>query len=195
MGTSLFAIANHTYSFENLEETAKNVLAEIEKLNLNVSFFINAQNEKEYDDGEHSYYIRDFTKDKDAYPPVCIEIESPSNFSFTLYESCIEIYTIYRYALIYKNYKIDWFQDFRKDLYRILQIFGGNEIIYLADNSSSLSKYLEGMVFEGISYDEVKAALIQDFGAPVTDYSKLDYETLEYRNLKEFFLDDFRDLK
>ena len=37
--------------------------------------------------------------------------------------------------------------------------------------------------------------MIQDLGTPVTDYSKLNDEKLDHRNITEFFLDDFSDIK
>lgn len=103
---------------------------------------------------------------------------------------------IYKYRLLYEIYEFDWFASFRNDLYNIVKIIGGTEVIYLADNAcDKLSRYLECMAWENFPYEEIKQKMIQEFGHPVTDYSKLNYDTLTYRKIEEFFLDDFSDLK
>ena len=42
---------------------------------------------------------------------------------------------------------------------------------------------------------EIKEKMIREMGEPITDYSKLDFDSLSYSSINEFFLDDFHDLK
>lgn len=46
-----------------------------------------------------------------------------------------------------------------------------------------------------IIYELVKQKMMEELGSPVTDYSKLNIESLNFKNIPEFFLDDFADLK
>ena len=69
-------------------------------------------------------------------------------------------------------------------------------MIYLGDNGlDKLSYYFECMTLEGNTYEDIKAAMNEEMGKPVLDFSMLDYENLDYQNINEYFLDDFKDLK
>lgn len=51
------------------------------------------------------------------------------------------------------------------------------------------------MAWENVPYEDIKEKMIQEFGQPITDYSKLNYDKLTYRKINEFFLDDFSNFK
>ena len=83
--------------------------------------------------------------------------------------------------------------EFRKNIFDIITVFGGTEIIYLADNScDKLSGYLECMVWEGVAYNEIKKKMVQDKIPFVSDYNKLKLENLSYSNITEYVFDDFK---
>lgn len=128
--------------------------------------------------------------------PYNISFEGPFNYWPQLYGNIGIIYTIHRYVLLYNIYSFDWFETFRKDLFNIVKIMGGTEVIYIADNGcDKLCTYLECMAEENMPYEEIKQKMIDQFGQPITEYSKLNVEALSYESIKEFFLDDFSDLK
>jgi hypothetical protein len=89
---------------------------------------------------------------------------------------------------------LDWFADFRKELFAIIKAIGGTEIIFLPDQSSDkLCHYFE-LFYENITYEEIKTKMMIEFKNPIKDYKMLDYEKLNYKTVNEFFLDDFEDL-
>ncbi|MFN2262288.1 MAG: hypothetical protein ABR595_09520 [Psychroflexus sp.] len=191
MSTSLYLITNSKLSGNETEKDWKRIVHELTKLNLSTTSYANAENHivKEY--GDWSYRIDNFEDE-----PLSIEFEGPFAILPSLYSNVGLIFTIYRYRLLYEFYGYDTHNKFRKDLFDIVSIIGGTEVIYLADNAcDKLSNYLEFMAEENIPYEIIKQKMIEELGNPVTDYSKLDYEKLSYWNINEFFLDDFKDFK
>lgn len=126
-----------------------------------------------------------------------IYFSSPTIFSIRVYENCLLLNTICKYSFLYCENKTEeyYFWEFRKNIFDIISIFGGTEIIYLADNAcDKLSKYLEGEVLEGISYDAIKQDIIRENIPLVSDYYQLKYDELDYKNIKEIIFDNFNDL-
>lgn len=191
MATSLYLITNAKLSGKETEKDWENIVHELDKLGMDTTSFITAKNEivKEYGSWEYEIeQIDDF--------PFNVDFYGPFHIMPCLYANIGVIYTIYKYRLLYEIHGFDWFASFRKDLYNIVKIIGGTEVIYLADNGcDKLSYYLECMAWENMPYEEIKQKMLQEFGPAVTDYSKLDYDKLSYRKIDEFFLDDFSDLK
>ena len=100
------------------------------------------------------------------------------------------------YSILYHAHKLCSFKEYRRRLYDIVRIFGGTEVIFLAyEECDQLSHILDKMAFENTPYEEIKEKMILEFGNPVTDYLKLEYEKLNFGNITEFILDDFSDLK
>lgn len=177
------------------KETQKDwdrIVIELNQLQMDTTSIVNANNEiiKEY--GSWSYEIE--AEDEDF--PFNVDFGGPFHIQPSLYSNIGVIYTIYKYRFLYEIYGFDWFTSFRHDLYRIVKIIGGTEVIYLADNAcDKLSNYLECMACENVPYEDIKEKMLQEFGQPITDYSKLNYDTLTYRKINEFVLDDFSDFK
>lgn len=172
MSTSLYAITNTTLNNENSIEELNKIVT---KLN-NLTDTLNIKIENDL-----------------VLYPFKVSFHSSSPIKTTLYSNICVIETIYRYNLIYANYHLGWFKRFRNELYEIVKVMGGTEIIYLAYGTpSTLSRYLEDMAWKNVPYEKIKESLIQEFGQPIKDYSKIIY-TLPKPN--EFFLDDFKDLK
>jgi len=191
VGTSLYALTNSNLKGKESKAYYDSILKNLKSLNLDTTSYSNGKNEvvKEY--GEWEYEIH-----KETSSPFNVYFNGPHTFAPILCRNIGIIDTIYRYRLLYEIYKLDWFEKYRTDLFKIMQIIGGTEIIYVADNAcDKLCDYLEGMALEDVPYEEIKEKMIIEMGNPVTDYSLLDYDKLDYRNINEFFLDDFKDLK
>lgn len=127
-----------------------------------------------------------------------IYFTGPFVFSMRVYNDCIEFISIYRYSFLYTSdkYPTGYLFQFRNEILQILEVFGAEkEIIYLADNGcDKLSEFLECQIWEGVSYDKVKQNMIAT-GVPFTrNYHELDYDSLEYSNIKEYIYDDFEDI-
>ena len=191
MGTSLYLITNSKLTGNETQKDWDSILEAFKNLNLETSSYRNERNEIIKETGEWYYQIID-----DSEMPYNISFEGPFNYWPQLYSNIGIIYTIHRYVLLYIIYSYDWFETYRKDLFNIVKIMGGTEVIYLADNGcDKLCTYLESMAEENMPYEEIKQKMIEQFGQPITEYSKLNVEALSYESIKEFFLDDFADLK
>lgn len=192
MGTNLYIISNIQTSKEEVVKKKDRYLKQLKEKWKTVK-------------GDWKYGFRTIYNEETGCEEEDVEIaeliyfESTFAFSVILYNNCLEIHTIYRYKLIYEEPKlgeVGFFWNFRKEIFDIISIFGGTEIIYLADNScDKLSHYLGNLVWEGVSYNEVKTKIIDSKIPIVSDYSKLDYEELSYSNIKEVVFDDFSDVK
>lgn len=191
MSTLLHAITNVTLDLKQPEKTAGIILKQLKELNFDKTSYINAKGETIKENNDWTYEI----EDDPEYPPLNIDFHGSFAIIPTLYEHGTVLFTIYKLSLIYENYRLYWFEDFRKDLYKMVKMLGGTEVIFLADNAGTpLCEFLD-MAQEDCTYETVKERLNAKFGQPVTDYSQLDYESLDYAEIKEFFLDDFKDLK
>lgn len=191
MGTSLILITNSKLTGKETQKDWDRIVRELEQLQMDTTSYVNAKNEIIKEQGNWSFEI----EEEEDYP-FNVNFGGPFPILPTLYSNIGLISTIYRYDLLYKIHSLDWFESFRNDLHNIVKIIGGTEVIYLADNAcDKLSIILEGMVLENVPYEDIKAKMLQEFGQPVKDYSKLNYDKLSYQKIDEFFLDDFSDLK
>lgn len=191
MGTSLILITDSDLTGKETQKDWERIVDELEQLQLDTTSYVNAKNEIIKEHGNWSFEI-----EEEGNYPFNVNFVGPFPILPTLYSNIGLIYTIYRYNLLYENHSLDWFESFRNDLHNIVKIIGGTEVIYLADNAcDKLSIILEGMVLENVPYEDIKAKMLQEFGQPVKDYSKLNYDKLSYQKIDEFFLDDFSDLK
>lgn len=191
MGTSLILITDSDLTGKETQKDWERIVDELEQLQLDTISYVNAKNEIIKEHGNWSFEI-----EEEGNYPFNVNFVGPFPILPTLYSNIGLIYTIYRYNLLYENHSLDWFESFRNDLYNIVKIIGGTEVIYLADNAcDKLSIFSEGMAVENAPYEDIKAKMLQEFGQAVKDYSKLYYDKLSYQKIDEFFLDDFSDLK
>ncbi len=192
MSTSLYMITNAPHNPKKAGDYS-HILKDLKKLNIEKSSYWNSTGDKTIK--EHlDWSCQIFEPDNfNKYHRVEFEgdfMNSPTAVGYNWH-----LYTGYTYDIIYKNFEIDWFMDFRTEIFEMIQLLGGSEIIYVADNGGhALCKYLS-MSEEGVSYDKIRKKMQNDLGDPITDYTKLDYETLDYQNITEYFLDNFRDMK
>lgn len=189
MGTSLFILTNSKLNGNEREADWERIRNQLVALNWEqTSIYQNGKYIQET--GEWVYYLNNV-----ASSNTVAEFEGPFNFTPDFYMNIGVIHSIYRYALLYEIHHLDWFTTFRKSVFDLVQIMGGTEVIYVADNAcDKLSEYV-GMAWENTAYEQIKERMILELGIPVTDYSQLDVSKLDYRQITEFVFDDFGDLK
>lgn len=200
MSTSLYIISNIKTNKAEVVRKKDIYLKQLKALKLDHTFYFNANNEKIMDEGDWVFELY-----KDSYGEEFMGFNSPFVFGLSLYEDCLLISTIYKYSYLYKynsnssffDFFTDYYQtDFRKDIFNIISIFGGTEIIYLADNGcDKIGTYLACYIEEGVSYNEVKTMMKKDGTPFANDFNKLDYKGLDYANIKEYLCDDFSNFK
>ena len=118
-----------------------------------------------------------------------------SSYDITLMPNVGYISFLLKYKELYGLYKNSYLTKFRKELYQIVNLFGGSEVIFLADNGcDKLSYYLELMAWVNIPYQEIKEQMINDLGKPITNYVLLNESKISYKHITEFVMDDFLDI-
>jgi len=194
MSTSLYAISNTTIpqkpSFEYLNE-------KIEALNAfnfgNTYMTYSDDNGKLITKTDARSWYHETTNENDFLE---IYINGGSPYDITLLPNLGYISFMLKYRELYGLYKYSYLTKFRKELYQIVNLFGGSEVIFLADNGcDKLSHYLELMAWENIPYQEIKEQMINDLGKPITEYTLLDESKISYKHITEFVMDDFFDIK
>lgn len=185
MSVSLKIVMPNNYGFEHNELFASQLLDTIKNLNFQHSLNYDGS----IDNSSYEFYLESNpTHINESIITKSIEIETPTPYSFFVTEKGISISTIYRYSIIYENYKISWFNDFRNDILKIADLFNANEWFYMADNLSKIS-FFETDLMENLSYKQSKNNLLQTFGAPITVFKNLDYSKLNYDITTDWFLD------
>ena len=186
MATSLHIISNtKTYSKELLEVEKHVILDKLRACN--------------FDHARDAYFQIiegdwEITEDEDDVE--LISFDGPFEFYIRLYENCLELVSFYNYRLLYETPNIYFFDEFRAKIHKIISIFGGTEVIYLADNGcDKLAYFLEIMVWEGVSYEAIKKEMQKTNLPFINDYDSLKIENLSYKNITEFVYDDFSDFK
>jgi len=190
MSTSLYAITNSKFTGNETEKDWNQILVKLKSLNWERTY--------RYSKGKYVQESGDWSYSMNDNPELSFlaEFDGPFQFCPVIYSNIGLIHSIAHYSYIYQFQDINSFNQFRVHLYKIVQIMGGTEVIFLADNAcDKLCHFLESMAIENVPYEEIKEKMIVEFGNPVTDYSKLDDNKLDYRNINEFMLDDFTDLK
>lgn len=181
MGTSLFSIGNHNIQFQNRKylEIAEEIREKLEFLDLHNSQFLRHNLLWEahvYDWKEPDEEI--LKKKNWTYN------EQADLINFQTYKS-IELCGSFDLEIDFRENSImfwapsfyywSWFEpkmkqlrnEWRKYLYRILKHFGGDRVVYLADNGHNLHEF---MFFEG-TFEEMEKALEVKFGKPQKSFS------------------------
>lgn len=185
MSVSLNIIMPNNYGFEHNEIFATELLDKIKKLN-----FEKCRNyEGAIDNSPYEFFL-DFcpTHLDESIITKSIDIVTPTSYGFFVSEKGVSISTSNRYSFIYENYQNESFNDFRNDLIKIADLFNANEWFYMADNIAKIAIF-ETDLMENLSYQQSKENLLKKFGAPITDFKKLDYSNLDYEKTKDWFFD------
>lgn len=207
MATDLYLISNIETRKEDVLDNKDIYLQKLKELKLeHTSNFRDGKYKQCEGDWEYEFpYTYDEVLDtiiSDEDTTELIYYSSPFVFSIRVYENCLELTTIYKYRYLYEDeYKhLDIAKEnlleFRRNIFDIISIFGGTEIIYLADNAcDKIATYLECWAWEGKSYDEIKQDMIAKNLPFRSDYENLKLNDLSYRNITEIIFDDFKDFK
>jgi hypothetical protein len=189
MKADLYAITNSKFTGNETEKDWNQILEKLKSLNLEKT--LNIENDELIRmEGEWT-----FSLNVDPELSFLADFYGPFQFNPLIYSNIGVISTNLNYSILYRTQNLSLFNEFRKRLYSVVQIFGGTEVIFLAyENCKQLNHVLEDMALQNVSYQEIKEKMILEFGNPVTDYRKLDYEKLDLENITEFILDDFSDL-
>lgn len=189
MGEDLFAITNSTFTGNETEKDWNIILEKLKSLNLEKTLRVE-NNELIRMKGEWSYHMN-----VDPEYTFLVDFNGPFQFNPFIFSNVGIICTNLNYSILYHAQKLGSFNAYRRYLYDIVRVFGGTEVIFLAyEGCDQLSSILDKMAFDNVPYKEIKEKMILQFGNPVTDYSKLDAEKLNFENITEFILDDFSDL-
>jgi hypothetical protein len=189
MSNTLYAITNAKLPSNHGEKYYNAILNKLINLNWDTtSINLPSGPKKEY--GEWSYYI-----ENEVDMPYSLCYHGPFSITFEMMSSICVLHTIYKFWLIYENYKLNWFDSFRKQLFDCISILGGTEIIFLPDQRPDRLCYYWYEAIENVPYEIIKSRMIKEFGYPITDYKLLNLEQLSHSTGSEFFIDDFSDLR
>lgn len=202
MATDLYIISNIKTSKEEVARNKDVYLKKLKALDLGHISICQPDNSSIKLEGDWTYeFDEDIYNEETLKELGCKELiyfNSPFEFDVSLYEGCLEISTIYKYIDLYDWITLDgeyYKGEFRNKVFEIISIFGGTEVIYLADNGcDKLSSYLELRVWEGLSYNDVKNEMKQDNVPFSNDFNNLSTKKISYSNIKEYLYDDFKDI-
>ena len=200
MATDLYAISNINTSKEEVLKLKDVYLKKLKGLNLGHTSFITADTTFLKSEGDWEYEFPELYDEngsilEDNETEEIIHFYSPFVFAVTVFPNCLIVSTIYKYRFLYEDEKPYFFERFRRNLFDIINIFGGTEIIYLADNAcDKLGSYLECEVWEGVSYNTVKKDMVSKKIPFVSAYDKTSSKAMSYSNITEIVFDDFKDI-
>lgn len=205
MATDLNIISNISVSKEHIVKRKEEYLKKLKELYFK-PFLYPHKNGWKVSEGDWEYELpRKFCEKtnkiiEDTEDKALIYFGGPYQLlNISIYPNCLKISTIHRYSILYPEEEYDYdsgFWELRQDIFDVIKIFGGSEIIYLADNAcDKLSNYLEFYAEEGVSYNEIKKKILNSKVSFVTGYDKLVGKKISYSNIIEVVYDKFKDLK
>lgn len=183
MVTNLYPISNHQISFEGktLDEVLAEILPKLDNLVLdNHTFLLNSALHWNNADPERCFKIRntsswchaaDDMKDYNfnSAEDKVINFSGPCDLQITFFEhTLLMMDSLYRYTqwLGLRNEDgtdaIEIRNEWRKYLRQMATTFGGDRVIYFADNSHPLSNYWGG----NVKLEKIEQALKKRFGEP-----------------------------
>ena len=125
---------------------------------------------------EDEYRFRDNEK-IEFYGPFDLEIDvSPGRITF--FDSP------YRYYQWFEVEDGTFRDEWRKYMQHVIKAFGGDRLIYLADNSHPLEAFVYD--YEDKSFEELEEALLQAFGPPAKSFKEVAADPYN-----TYFTDDF----
>lgn len=190
MGTSLYISGNHTVKFKekNFAELVQEVGDKLNKIAfVNEDFLRNNATSGDRSAGwkareEDEYY--NFSESGE------LEFEGPYGLVITIDKSRVGFNDparrYYRWFTEEKNTRDQW----RIYFYQVLKCLDGNKVIYLADNSHYLERYLY-YAFEG-SFEEMELLMEKELGKPKKSFDEIS-DVFDDEDFP-FFVDTFSDI-
>lgn len=198
MGTDLYQLGNHKIKFKDkhFSELTKEIkytldntvfpnadflrLAALRWENSkprNVSAIREIKTKKNWTFREEDEYFN-FKEDKS------IEFNGPFNLELTFNEYKITIWNPpCRYWQWFESDDDIHRDEWRKYMFQIVQLFGGDKVVYLADNAHPLDEFI---CYEG-TFEEMEKALLERFGNPKKTFKEV---ADDFQN--SYFIDYFK---
>lgn len=204
MGTGLYPTANHNIQFKNRtpEEVATEIKEKLNSCTLPNPEFLRLFALHWYGYNWERKNVREIRKINNTHH---WNFYSDNVSFFSEYKE-IEFYGPFELNISFSEHKIifsnppykywQWFamndkyallrDEWRKYLYSITTLFGGDRVIYLADNSHPLEEFLD---YEG-SFETLEKAIQQKLGIPQTSFKAIDNDDDD----TSYFIDDFKSI-
>lgn len=200
MGTDLYQIGNHRIFFNNkhIEETADQIKITLDKTKFPNPEFLKLAALRWANsipkDTREIYEIKtkkdwnfdiiieedDATRESDY-----IEFYGPFSLNLTFYKNKITFWNPpYRYRSWYEmddTTRDEW----RKFMYHVVKLFGGDKVIYLADNGHKLEEF----TYYESSFEEIEKELLNKLGEP-----KYTFQEVADDIDNSYYIDDFKTL-
>lgn len=196
MSHLLCAVGRQSLELGPLTQQANGILATLKARSFRRSWKLD-QSGREEGDWEYDISYLEEEPGVPYAPWVEIHFTGPFCHFPTMRPNNIEIGSFYSYNILTRNQQVDWFQNYRKELFTICQILEINEVIYLHDSSGVLGSILENQVWTNFPYEVIKQNMIKELGPP-TPLSQVQFYTEpedEEKDNRQWVLDDFQDLK
>lgn len=194
MEANLYAVSNLKVKGSELLKESNEILEKLNALDMDYTLFPKSHNPE--------YFESDIKREPWFYEPregensdSCLGIfTGPTVYYLKLHEEALEIQMLYQYSFLYHTLSNPYLEDFRKNLYQLIQIFGGDQIIFLADSGcDKLSDALQLGIWKGMSFEKVKEMFESEYRSLIRYYPKLDLSEPDYSDIREIILDDFGD--
>jgi hypothetical protein len=195
MGISLEPVGNHSITFQNksFEELCRKITAKLNTIQFTNEDFL-MRNSSRYNSGTMKEGWRydpdepDWVKNQKQ-----IMVVGPYGLELDFWESHILFWNPhYRYWQWFEMWAggkyTNEINEWRKYFQQILSAFGGNRIIYFADDPYPFQEYSEAL-YES-SFDEVEKRLRAELGPPSTDLLRLAEGSDEHL----WYLDELKDI-
>ena len=198
MGTDLWTIGNHKIKFKNKQfgELTKEIKIILDKAQFsNADFLRLAALSWANSEPKNVRQIREiktkqewtFEEESDYFnfqERKCIQFLGPFNLWLTFEEHRIIIWNPpYRYRHWFKMEDDIHRDEWRKYMFQIVTLFGGDRVIYLADNAHPL----EGFFNDEVTFKKTEKALLKRFGNPKQTFKEV---AADFEN--SYFIDYFK---
>lgn len=196
MEAQLFAVSNLTVKGSELLRKRKAILRELDALDMDYTLFPKSPHPEYFQsDIQREPWTCELPEVDNAESSLAV-FTGPTVYYLKLYEEALEIQMLYRYSFLYHTLSNPYLNDFRKNLLLLTRIFGGNEIVFLADGGcNKLSEVLELGVRKGMSFGKIKEMLLSEYPPLIRHYPQLELKEPDCSDIQEIIFDDFNDLK
>ncbi|WKZ59911.1 MAG: hypothetical protein QY309_00195 [Cyclobacteriaceae bacterium] len=192
MGTDLIVIANHEMNFHNPEKQYQQLLNILNRLELDTDLIYKTHIESVKNRNEPFEHISKnpvaWRVDEYAFedpPNDWIGFDFVTNYRFLDARFCqhtLELGTPYRYHIfdvLSEPENLAHFKRWREVWIKLARAFGGNRMIYLADNAHTLDGYIE-LHWQNKPISAIEEALFKALGPPVKTVFELRYDQPVY---------------
>jgi hypothetical protein len=171
MGTDIMPIANHSISFKNKNslELANEIGQILNKEKLQIDNLYNNSIGRSQDVSNQLEWI---CYKQDESDPDCKVFEFCWNSEehFDIDEHKITFFSLtYRYWEWFETLEKIQIEKVKAYMFFVVKLLGGDRLLYLADNSHPLEKYLD---FEG-TFEQIEQELFKKYGPPKNSYKEV----------------------